>query len=220
MPIGCASTCDAQYMHSSLLSSTSTLHVILTHSLLYSSPFSPVCMPSLSSMLLLFCLHTHTSPTLSTSLHLGGLRSSQSQRVLRNQLPPLLFIPLQVATNIGHGMVLVCRRRLLASRNCVGVLSPEDPPKPLCWPTVSVFPSVGGSWHQHMKGPNGINSALSTSTSRAMRQRELGSHTPPCHRRMVITTLFSVFPAALQRRPVLYHTRWLLTVLWLQSSGH
>ena len=44
-----------------------------------------------------------------------------------------------------------------------------------------------------------------------MRQRKLGSHTPPCHRRMVITTLFSVMLAALQRRPVLYHTRWLLT---------
>ena len=41
----------------------------------------------------------------------------------------------------------------------------------------------------------------------AMRQRKLGSHTPPCHRRMVITTLFSVLLAALQRRPVLYHTR-------------
>ena len=53
-----------------------------------------------------------------------------------------------------------------------------------------------------------------------MRQRKLGSHTPPCHRRMVITTLFSVFLAALQRRPVLYHTRWLLTVPWLWSSGH
>ena len=26
----------------------------------------------------------------------------------------------------------------------------------------------------------------------AMRQRKLGSHTPPCHRRMVITTLFRV----------------------------
>ena len=37
----------------------------------------------------------------------------------------------------------------------------------------------------------------------AMRQRKLGSHTPPCHRRMVITTLFSVLLAALQRRPVL-----------------
>ena len=45
----------------------------------------------------------------------------------------------------------------------------------------------------------------------AMRQRKLGSHTPPCHRRMVIITLFSVLLAALQRRPVLYHTRWLLT---------
>ena len=45
-----------------------------------------------------------------------------------------------------------------------------------------------------------------------MRQRKLGSHTPPWHRRMVITTLFSVLLAALQRRPVLYHTRWLLTV--------
>ena len=34
---------------------------------------------------------------------------------------------------------------------------------------------------------------------RAMRQRKMGSHTPPCHRRMVITTLFSVMLAALQR---------------------
>ena len=54
----------------------------------------------------------------------------------------------------------------------------------------------------------------------AMRQRKLGSHTPPCHRRMVVTTMFSVLLAALQRRPVLYHTRWLLNVLWLWSSGH
>ena len=46
----------------------------------------------------------------------------------------------------------------------------------------------------------------------AMRQRILGSHTPPCHRRMVITTLFSVLLAALQRSPVLYHTRCLLAV--------
>ena len=30
--------------------------------------------------------------------------------------------------------------------------------------------------------------------SRAMRQRILGSHTPPCHRRMVITTQFNVSP--------------------------
>ena len=36
-----------------------------------------------------------------------------------------------------------------------------------------------------------------------MRQRILGSHTPPCHRHMVITTLSSMFClAALQRRPV------------------
>ena len=32
----------------------------------------------------------------------------------------------------------------------------------------------------------------------AMRQRILCSHTPPCHRRKVITTLFSAFLAALQ----------------------
>ena len=50
-----------------------------------------------------------------------------------------------------------------------------------------------------------------------MRQQKVGSHTPPCHRRMVITTLFSVLLAALQRRPVLYHTRWLPTVHWLLS---
>ena len=54
----------------------------------------------------------------------------------------------------------------------------------------------------------------------AMRQRKLGSHTPPCHRRMVITTLFNVLLAALQRRPVLYHTRWLLAVRWHWSSRH
>ena len=29
-----------------------------------------------------------------------------------------------------------------------------------------------------------------------MRQRKLGSHTPLCHRRMVITTLFNVMLAA------------------------
>ena len=52
-----------------------------------------------------------------------------------------------------------------------------------------------------------------------MRHRKLGSHTPPCHRRMVITTLFSVFLAALQRKPVLYHTRWLLIVLWGGGGG-
>ena len=61
---------------------------------------------------------------------------------------------------------------------------------------------------------------LGTSGIGAMRQRKLGSHTPPCHRRMVITTLFSVLLAALQRRPVLYHTRWLLAVHWHCSSGH
>ena len=54
----------------------------------------------------------------------------------------------------------------------------------------------------------------------AMRQRKLGSHTPPCHGRMIITTLFSVLLAALQRRPVLYHTRWLLAVHWHWFSGH
>ena len=53
----------------------------------------------------------------------------------------------------------------------------------------------------------------------AMRQQKLGSQTPPCHRRMVITTLFIVLLAALQCRPVLYHTRWLLTVHRHWSSG-
>ena len=47
-------------------------------------------------------------------------------------------------------------------------------------------------------------SAASVAASGAMRQRKLGSHTPPCHRRMVITTLFSVLLAALQRRLVLH----------------
>ena len=52
-----------------------------------------------------------------------------------------------------------------------------------------------------------MKDAFGSSRSLAMRQRKLGSHTPPCHRRMLITTLPSVFLAALQRRPVLYHTR-------------
>ena len=51
----------------------------------------------------------------------------------------------------------------------------------------------------------------------AMRQRILGSHTPPCRRRMVITTLSSMSClAALQRRPYqcqllphMRHSRWL-----------
>ena len=59
----------------------------------------------------------------------------------------------------------------------------------------------------------------------AMRQRILGSHTPPCHRRMVITTLCSMFClAALQRRRVrcrlsvcMRHSGWLLNVLWLSG---
>ena len=61
----------------------------------------------------------------------------------------------------------------------------------------------------------------------AMRQRILGSHTPPCHARMVITTLSSMFClAALQRRldqcqmlPHMRHSRWLSNVLWLSGSA-
>ena len=60
-----------------------------------------------------------------------------------------------------------------------------------------------------------------------MRQRILGSHTPPCHRRMVITTLSSMFClAALQRKldqcrmlPCVRHSRWLLKVLRLFGSA-
>ena len=48
-----------------------------------------------------------------------------------------------------------------------------------------------------------------------MRQRILGSHTPPCHRRMVITTQFNVCLVALQSTTVQYHSRWFLIVLWL-----
>ena len=61
----------------------------------------------------------------------------------------------------------------------------------------------------------------------AMRQRILGSHTPPCHRRMVITTLSSMFClAALQRKPdqcrmlpCVRHSRWLSKVLRLFGSA-
>ena len=35
-------------------------------------------------------------------------------------------------------------------------------------------------------------SQITPTVTKAMRQRKLGSHTPPCHRRMVITTMFSV----------------------------
>ena len=54
----------------------------------------------------------------------------------------------------------------------------------------------------------------------AMRQRILGSHTPPCHRRMVITTHSVFCLATLQRRPVLYHSRWLMIVFWPWPSVH
>ena len=61
----------------------------------------------------------------------------------------------------------------------------------------------------------------------AMRQRILGSHTPPCHRHMVITTLSSMFClAALQRKPdkcrmlpCIRHSRWLSKVLRLSASS-
>ena len=62
---------------------------------------------------------------------------------------------------------------------------------------------------------------------RAMRQRILGSHTPPCHRRMVITTLSSMFClAALQRKPdpcqmlpCVCHSKWLSKILRLFGSA-
>ena len=61
----------------------------------------------------------------------------------------------------------------------------------------------------------------------AMRERLLGSHTPSCHRRMVITTLNSMFClAALQRKPdqcrmlpCVRHSRWLSKVLRLFRSA-
>ena len=53
-----------------------------------------------------------------------------------------------------------------------------------------------------------------------MRQRILGSHTPPCHRRMVITTQFSVLPCCPAAQPVLYNSRRLLIVLWPWPSVH
>ena len=46
-------------------------------------------------------------------------------------------------------MVLVCWRRLLASRHCVCVLCPEDPPSRCVGPPFLFL--------QHIKDPNGIN---------------------------------------------------------------
>ena len=43
-------------------------------------------------------------------------------------------------------LVLVCWRRLLASRHCVWVLSPEDPPSRCAGPPF-LFLHGGGSWH-------------------------------------------------------------------------
>ena len=62
---------------------------------------------------------------------------------------------------------------------------------------------------------------------RAMRQRILGSHTPLCHRHMVITTLSPMFClAALQRKldqcrmlPGVRHSRWLSKILGLFGSA-
>ena len=50
----------------------------------------------------------------------------------------------------------------------------------------------------------------------------MGSHTPPCHRRMVITTLGSMFClAALQRTPdqCIRHSKWPSKVLRLSGSA-
>ena len=60
-----------------------------------------------------------------------------------------------------------------------------------------------------------------------MRQRILGSHTPPCHRRMVITTLSSMFclatlprkPDQCRMLPRMSYSRWLSNVLWLSGSA-
>ena len=68
-------------------------------------------------------------------------------------------------TSAPHGgvwhkaLVLVCWRRLLASRHCVCVLSPEDPPSRCVGPPF-LFLHGGGSWHPHIKDPNGINLQL------------------------------------------------------------
>ena len=64
-------------------------------------------------------------------------------------MPPLISqYSYQARGGLPQGLVLVCWWRLLASRHCVWVFTPGDPPKPLCWPTVSVSPSVAG------RGPN------------------------------------------------------------------
>ena len=60
-----------------------------------------------------------------------------------------------------------------------------------------------------------------------MGQRILGSHTPPCHRRMVITTLSSTSCLAAPQRkpdqsrmsPCMRHSRWLSKALWLSGSA-
>ena len=46
-----------------------------------------------------------------------------------------------------------------------------------------------------------------------MRQQILGWHTPPCHKRMVITTQFNVLLCCIGRT-VRYHSQWFLIVLW------
>ena len=130
----------------------------------------------------------------------------------------------------------MCRAVLCRARNPLPPLSkvparPDEPPP--THPTSKTDPISSGevAWarHQdsvttclqsHMSPPIGLSQRDGVGWGGAMRQRKLGSHTPPCHRRMVITTLFSASLAALQHRLILYHTRWLLTVHRHWSSGH
>ena len=52
--------------------------------------------------------------------------------------------------------------------------------------------TVPGAREECLDATNHIVDTIPWFFPRAMRQRILGSHTPPCHRRMVMTTWFSV----------------------------
>ena len=109
------------------------------------------------------------SPTQTAS---SSLRGAMRQRILRSHTTP-------------------CHRRMvittqfIVSPCCTAALTSSVPLQVVC--DCAWAACTSGSTRTHHPP------TVPVSLCGAMRQRILGSHTPPCHRRMVITTSFSVF---------------------------
>ena len=81
---------------------------------------------------------------------LGRYQVSADISLMSADIPQASADIFWVSANMGGGgwhkaLVLVCWQCLLASRHCVWVLSPEDPPSRCVGPPF-LFPHGGGSW--------------------------------------------------------------------------